>query len=248
MVALVGWLQIRRNTLGSERGSNSRLSALFSARQLVTIVVSVCAAIVLAPTAVYAAVTATSVHISDPTYPSREAHVTTGGKLYVGDGSGALTVDGKVKVTDGSGALSVDGTVKARPVAPAQPWNPVNYVAVSAGASRAALFSALVPTKLNLTSFTVAAGGATAGAVTLDVQVYVSDSGAGDCVALTGASFGAAERFRVFVPVGQTVNLAYPTPLVYTAYGSTGDRYCVDVSGSGPTGYSAYIAASGFLS
>jgi hypothetical protein len=50
MVALVGWLQIRRNTLGSERGSNSRLSALFSARQLVTIVVSVCAAIVLAPT------------------------------------------------------------------------------------------------------------------------------------------------------------------------------------------------------
>jgi hypothetical protein len=197
---------------------------------------------------VYAAVTATSVHISDPTYPSREAHVTTGGKLYVGDGSGALTVDGKVKVTDGSGALSVDGTVKARPVAPAQPWNPVNYVAVSAGASRAALFSALVPTKLNLTSFTVAAGGATAGTVTLDVQVYVSDSGAGDCVALTGASFGAAERFRVFVPVGQTVNLAYPTPLVCTAYGSTGDRYCVDVSGSGPTGYSAYIAASGFLS
>jgi hypothetical protein len=80
MVALVGWLQIRRNTLGSERGSNSRLSALFSARQLVTIVVSVCAAIVLAPTAVYAAVTATSVHISDPTYPSREAHVTTGGQ------------------------------------------------------------------------------------------------------------------------------------------------------------------------
>jgi hypothetical protein len=110
------------------------------------------------------------------------------------------------------------------------------------------LFAANVPTKLNLTSFTVATSGSTAGTVLLSVQVYVSDSSAGDCTTLSGALFGAAERFRVSVPVGQTVNIPYPTPLVYTAYGSTGDKYCVDVDGSGPSGYTAYVSASGFTS
>lgn len=166
-----------------------------------------------------------------PDASSAQAHV-AGGKLLIGDGKGALTVDGSVKA-------------QVRP--PARPWNAVNFVTVSTGASRAELFSALVPTKLNLTSFTVAATGSS-GSVQLSVQVYVSDSGAGDCVTLQGGSFGAAERFLVEVPVGQTVTIPYPTPLVYTAYGSTGDKYCVDVEGSGPSGYAAYIAASGYLS
>jgi hypothetical protein len=78
--------------------------------------------------------------------------------------------------------------------------------------------------------------------------VYISNSAAGDCDSLSGASFSAAERFNIVVTVGQTVNLTYPSPLVYTAYGSTGNRYCVDVSATGPSGYAAHIGASGFLS
>lgn len=204
----------------------------FSSRQVVTIVVSVCAAVVFAPVALYAA-SISAVTISDPSHPTHKAHVTSKGRLVVGDESGPLTVD---------------GTVKDRPATPAHPWNPVNFVVVTGSAPRAELFSGKVPTKLDLTSFTVAGSGSTPGTVTLDVQVYVSGSGSGDCVSLTGASFGAAERFQVVVPVGQTVTIPYPTPLVYTAYGSKGDLYCVDVEGSGPSGYAAYVSASGFLS
>lgn len=202
----------------------------FSGRQVVAIVVAVSAAVVLTPTVVYAA-TGSSVTITDPTHASRKAHVTVAGKLMVGDGSGALTVD---------------GTVNARPVAPAHPWNPVNYIVVTSGSPRNELYEATQPTKLNITSFTVAATGSSAGTVQLSVQVYVSDSSSGNCVTLTGASFGAAERFLVTVPVGQTTNISYPTPLVYSAYGGKGDKYCVDVEGSGPSGYAAYVSASGF--
>jgi hypothetical protein len=203
----------------------------FSGRQIATIVVAVCTAVVVTPTVVYAAATSSSVTISDPTHPAHKAHVTAG-KLLVGDGKGALTVD---------------GAVKAGVQPPARPWNPVNFVTVNGAAPRAALFSAVVPTKLNLTSFTVAATG-NSGSVQLDVQVYVSQDGNGDCVTLQGGNFGAAERFLVEVPVGQTVTVPYPTPLVYTAYGSPGDKYCVDVEGSGTSGYAAYISASGYLS
>lgn len=203
----------------------------FSRRQVVTIVVAVSAAVVLTPTVVYAA-GGSSVTITDPTHPARKAHVTSSGKLLVGDRNGPLTID---------------GTVNARPVAPAHPWNPVNYVSVSSGSPRDVLFQANNPTKLDLTSFTVAATGSGAGTVQLSVQVYVSSTSGGDCQTL-GGSFGAAERFLVYVPVGQTTNVTYPTPLVYTAYGSRGDKYCVDVEGSGPSGYIAYVSASGFTS
>jgi hypothetical protein len=72
-------------------------------------VVAVCAAAVLTPTAVYA-VTGSSVNITDPIYSSVKARVAAG-KLDVGDGAGSLSVDGTVRVNDGSGALTVDGTV-----------------------------------------------------------------------------------------------------------------------------------------
>jgi hypothetical protein len=77
-------------------------------RQLTVMVVAVCAAAVLTPTAVYA-VTGNAVNVTDPYNASQKARV-SGGKLTVGDGVGALTVDGTVRVGDGSGALTVDGT------------------------------------------------------------------------------------------------------------------------------------------
>jgi hypothetical protein len=177
-----------------------------------------------------------------------DGHVTAAvtGAVTASDGSGPLTVDGTVKVANGTGPLSIDGTVRSQPVAPATPWNQINDIQVSSSTSRAILYTGLGPQKLALTSFTLAAEGPTAGTVRALVIVYVSDSNAGNCLTLTGASFGAAERFVVTVPVGQTVSLTYPTPLVYSVYAGAGNRYCVDVEGSGPSSFVGHVSASGF--
>src|SRR5579885_2057793 len=131
----------------------------FSGRQVTVITVSICASVVLTPTIVYAAATSTRVTIVDPRHPAHKAHVDAAGQLLVGDGHGKLTIDGKVA---------------ARALAPSRPWNPINFVIVSQGQPRSELFAATVPTKLNLTSFTVAAAASGTGTVTVDVQVYVS--------------------------------------------------------------------------
>jgi uncharacterized membrane protein len=158
--------------------------------------------------------------------------------------SGTCASGSAVRVVNSDGSVGCQAVVTA----PANPWNQVNDVVISAGSSQDVLYQNLVPAKLNLTSITIAAFGSTAGSVSVHFQVYISDSSSGDCVALTGATFSAAERFTVAVPVGQSLNITYPTPLVYTAYGSTGNKYCVDVSGSGPSGWSAEVSASGYLS
>ena len=82
-------------------------------KQLTVMVVAVCAAAVLTPTAVYA-VTGSAVNITDPVTATSKARVISS-RLAVGDGSGALTVDGTVHVNDGSGPLTVDGTVSTEP-------------------------------------------------------------------------------------------------------------------------------------
>lgn len=217
----------------------------FSARQIVTVVVAVCATVVLTPTAIWAA-SSSLVRISDGS--GKVAQVDPTGHLYVTDGKGPLTVDGGVKVTNGSSSLKVSGTVDARVATPAHPWNTVNGVNLSAGTPSAVLYSGIAGTRLNITSFTYASDGSTPGTISLNLQVYVSDSAAGDCTTLTGATFGAAERFEVTEQVGNTTNLVYPSPLVYTQYGSTGSRYCVKVSATGPSGFGLHIGASGFLS
>lgn len=200
----------------------------FSSRQIVTMVVAGCAALILTPTAVYAA-TATSVTIADPLHAAHKARVSSAGRLYVGDGGGSLTVNGTVKSA-----------------APGTPWNQINDVGLTAGSTRAVLYESLGATKLHLTSFTAAIEGGS-GSVRIFVIVYVSDSGSGDCQTLTGANFGAAERFVIMVPAGQTQTVTYPTPLVYSAYASAARKYCVDVESNGTAGYVAHISASGYL-
>lgn len=217
----------------------------FSPRDIVIVVVSVCAAMILTPVGVMAAASQL-VTLKDPTTTSK-ARVDAG-KVRVGDGSGAVTVDGTVKVTDGAGTLGVDGTVDARMVAPAKPWNQINDLTLHAGDTRRPMTARTGATKLNLTSVTVAAEGANPGSIELLVIAYVkTDSTSGDCETLSG--FGAAERFTLIVPVGETINVTYPSPLQWTAYADANDYYCIVVeSFGGPTGYTAHVSASGFLS
>ncbi|HEX8002336.1 MAG TPA: hypothetical protein VF519_06540 [Mycobacteriales bacterium] len=93
-------------------------SPRLSGRHIVTIVVAVCAAVVLAPVGVMAA-TGTLVNITDPVNSANRARVTSAGSMYSSlidqsTRSVANVDSGKLRVGDGSGALSVDGTVSSR--------------------------------------------------------------------------------------------------------------------------------------
>jgi hypothetical protein len=87
--------------------------------QVTVMVVAVSAATILAPAAVSAATTGSSVNITDPVYSSARARVGAG-KLFVGDGAGALTVDGTVSAT-------VTGAVTAAD--PATTWSLLSDIA-----------------------------------------------------------------------------------------------------------------------
>jgi hypothetical protein len=72
----------------------------FTGRQITTIVVAVALAVIAFPIGVVAA-TASLVTIADPAHPSRQAHVSTTGRLLT----------------------TVDGTVEGRPAPPKRPWS-----------------------------------------------------------------------------------------------------------------------------
>ena len=206
----------------------------FASRDVVLVVVSVCAALVLTPVGVMAAA-GQLVTVKDP-LTSSKARVDTG-KLRVGDGSGPVTVDGNV---------TVGGTVGARMAAPTNQLDTINDLTVHSGDTRRPMFAGVGSKRVALTSLIASAEGSTAGSVELLIVAYVrSNSPSGDCETLSG--FGAAERFTVMVPVGQTVNLNFPSPLVWTQYADADDYYCINIeSFGGPTGYTAHVSAYGF--
>jgi len=217
----------------------------FKPRHIVTIVVAVCVGAVLMPVAVGAA-TGSLVNITDPVTAANKAKVSNKGQLYVTEAdpyTGAFAkVDsaGKQLVGDGSGALDV---VQANP---ATPLDTINDLTLSSGDTRRPMFAGVGFRKLTLTSLIASAEGSTAGSVELLVVAYVkSNSASGDCETLSG--FGAAEQFTVMVPVGQTVNITWPTGLVWTQYADANDYYCINVeSFGGPTGYTAHFSAYGY--
>jgi hypothetical protein len=225
----------------------------FTNRQVTAMIVAVCAAAVLAPVGVQAA-TGTYMNIVDPVYPSSKARVTAKGQLYVLETDpitstrARVSTGGKRLVGDGSGALTVDGAVRAIPTRPSKPWNNVNGMTLSPSHTYETLYQNTDgPNMFSLSSMSLAATPAsTAGSVTVHLGVYVASAGSsGNCDTLSG--FGAAERFNVVVPMGETLQLNWPTPLVYSAYAQAGHLYCVRVSASGPAGFTLYVSANGFL-
>jgi hypothetical protein len=235
------------------------MSDRFSSKQVVSMVVAICVAIVLAPTTVWAAATASSVKI---TYAGHAARVDKSGHLKVGDGSGPLTVDGKVSTTVGgkvttniadphtpSHAASVDSTGHLLTVGPqstiAATANFENvgttYLTSATTASLAITEAQVAETRLN---------GTTTGS---DLYVQIEQFSA------SGATCGTTPIRTLFVATlgsGQALDLAPSTPLVVTASGST--PYCVALVSTIDTGgtdatthypqyrFTAYVASGSY--
>lgn len=210
-----------------------------SPRHVVTIVVAICATAVLMPVTVHAA-TGTLVNITDAVNAATKARVTPKGQVYVAQGD---PYNGTFAHNDTSGRQLVSTVQEA-----SAKLDTINDQTLSAGDTRRAIFSGVGGKKVSLTSLVLSAEGGTAGSVKLMFIAYVkSNSTSGDCEGLSG--FGAAERFVVMVPVGQTVNVTWPSALVWTQYADSNDYYCIDAeSYGGPTGYGVHIAAYGYKS
>lgn len=221
------------------------MNGSFRPVHVVTMVVAICIAAVGTPVAVNAATTGDPVNITDKINAGSKARVTAKGMLWVADADPITENVGRVVggarlVGDGAGPLTVDMGV------PSQPLDTINDLTLNSGDTRRPAFAGLGFRKVSLTSIIASAEGSTAGSVELLVVAYVrSNQPTGDCETLSG--FGAAERFTIMVPVGQTVNLTWPTPLVWTQYADANDYYCINVeSFGGPTGYTAHFSAYGF--
>src|SRR5690242_16957383 len=84
----------------------------FTGRQIATIVVAACLALVLLPVGAFAA-TSTVTTIADSVYKSHKARVTSAGRLATApcDSNSCTAVDGSsLRVGDGRGPLTVDGS------------------------------------------------------------------------------------------------------------------------------------------
>ncbi|MDQ1689587.1 MAG: hypothetical protein QOK42_2562 [Frankiaceae bacterium] len=168
----------------------------FTGKQLTTIVVAVAAAVVLMPVGVLAATSV--VQIGDGANPSLKAHV-VGGKLSVGDGSGAVTVDGTVKVNDGSGPMTVDGTVALK-----QPAGNYSKYDFATQTTNAVVYDIPANLGVAISSLTAAHEDGT-GPVKLRVRQLIPTT-AGNCT--TGGSV-INEITAVTVGEGTTVQTAY---------------------------------------
>ncbi len=210
------------------RGADAGWMRTFSFPQTAGLVAGAALAVLLLPTTVEAA-GASLVRITDGAGPV--AKVDPNGRLLVGDGRGPVTVD---------------GSVAARPTRPTAPWMNVNGTTLNAATSSRILYEGVAKTRLNLTTFSVSVPAGNPGSVTVSALVLVGGP-TSNCNNTGGGGFGAAERFTIVVPVGGTVVETFPTPLSWTQYGQGEDKFCVQVSGSGPSGWSAHILANGFV-
>jgi hypothetical protein len=151
----------------------------------------------------------------------------------------------------GGAALDADGNLQVRavPAAPERPVTTINDLVVQSGSTQQLLFSGTGGSRLSITSLTFAAEGPNAGSVRMFISVYVSSTAGDSCSNIGGGNFGAAERLVVLVPIGQTLNVVYPSPLVYSQYADDNDLWCIVASSSGspPVGYMVHVSGSGFL-
>jgi len=164
------------------------------------------------------AATGSSVNIADPVTATSKAKVTPGGKLWVGDGAGYVTVDGSV-----------------RPAAPASPWSasvdfPPNQKVIAGPSS--------LP--INVTSLSVSAR-PTGNDVEFSLHGLYIPSSATDC--LSGTLDATLWLIRDTGDGVTPLSFSFPTPLQYNPPANTKACLYAAVVSGGPT---VRLNASGF--
>jgi hypothetical protein len=181
------------------------------------------------------AVTTTAVAITDAGTGTR-AHVTQKQSLVT---SGRDPLTGSYQRIDAGGATLVSDL-------PGKRWNTLDGENVSGSSGTAKLAETTIPHKIALSSLVLAASGS-AGTVLVQVSAFISNTSAGDCATLSGATFSIAERMNLVLQTGTTQQLTWPSPLVWSDYGQSGHKLCMDIQGySGPSGWSVAVTANGF--
>ncbi|GAA1941401.1 hypothetical protein [Nocardioides marmoribigeumensis] len=197
----------------------------FTPRQVVVMVVAVCAAVALAPAGAIAA--ATLMTISDPSNGSR-ARVDAG-RLRVGDGTGALTVDGTTGPAVPAKPFAVTAQIRAT--------GPTGVLLASRkGASRLAVTA--ITNHLDVNSFQVA-----------HYTSYVVDVTGFACPGKPDALAPADLELDVpLAVVKATTSTAYPTPLVFFRTATAGSTSCLYVSSTqvGAADFDVSTTISGF--
>jgi len=175
----------------------------FTGRQITTMIVAVCVAIIAFPVGVYAA-TGSLVNITDPVTKANKARVDASGRLKVGDGSGVLTVD---------------GTVTSRPAPPTRAWH---YAEEQAGPSDVAL--PVTASTINITSLTV-----TASFDNVPFRIAVLRM-AGTATNCTGTIQSVQDLYLAqHLVIGAPLTVSFPTPL--QARPPSGQKLCLTVFG-----------------
>ena len=156
----------------------------FTGRQIVTMVVAISAAVVLAPVGALAA-TGSLVNITDPVHRDQKARVSGDGRLLVGDGGEALTVDGSTLPYPKATAFSRTVLLQDTPL--------LVKPGVAAG------------TKIMITSLSYSSL-ATSGEMALEAQ----DGATANC---TGGTPGQM-YFDMISPAIETKTATFPSPLI----------------------------------
>lgn len=163
----------------------------FTNRQVVTMVVAICAAVVLAPVGALAA-TGSLVNITDPVHSAYKARVSSAGRLLATpcDGNSCAAVDGS--------SLRVGGTLGSRPLAPASAWHTMTFV------NGPVTIVGPIATAIDVTSLTVTPAGSSANFGLQAAQVPAT---------ATSCASGSTVYYLSALPANLPFVATFPTPL-----------------------------------
>lgn len=176
------------------------MSRSLTGRQITTMVVAVCLAVIAFPIGTFAA-GLTKVSVADPTHSTRVAHVTAQGRLTTDtcDSDSCAAVDaGKQRVGDGAGALTVDGSVL-----PYIPGTAFSRMIFTPGLIKPGLTSG----KIMITSLSFTNLASSAGVVTIR-NLNTSGAGCGDTL--------GDYVYNGVVSAASTLVVTFPSPLIAT--------------------------------
>jgi hypothetical protein len=222
----------------------------FGGGHVVLIAVAVCVAVVAAPIGVLAG-TGSSVSITDA-HHKHIVKVSKSGALSVSLGSNPIPVKlaGKPLAVSGSVTSKVSGTVSVNglvsPAIPATPLYAEGSVPGNSG-SDGFVWQGSKATRIAITSIILSASGSTDGDASGYLAFYSQTTPNISCSDVSGHGFGIGERLPLSVPVGQTTEVTFPTPMVWGGDLDVGGSNCITMEAGGPAADEITYAVNGFL-